>query len=181
MFPADLRLRSMEVIPKPCDGFVVFGVMAADTMVRRLAPFGEGGCGVFEGDVSLMSVLTWMWDCDEFLGLPRKKELKIVVLVGGDSFPACKWPSIRAPSSLSTMKREFEIVVESKSAKPVSRDSCQGPKRFETPCPPTQLHWLSTLRLIFLSICNIIFTNDHYRQAFIGHLHCETQPQVHLL
>jgi len=151
-FPADLRLRSMEVIPKPCDGFVLLGVI---TMVRRL---GEGGCGVLEGDVSLMSVLTWMWDCDEFLGLPRRKDPKIVVLVGGDSFPACRWPSIRASSLSSTMKegvwrlwlrarRKREKYCQARSG-----DSCQGPIVSKPPVRPlprlnTDIHKL--IRLIF--------------------------------
>ena len=38
-----------------------------------------------------MSVVS---DCEEFLGLPRKKDPKIV-LDGGDSDPACKWPFIQ--------------------------------------------------------------------------------------
>ena len=109
MLPADLRRRSMEVIPKPPgDGFVLFGVMRT---VRRL---GEGGRGVFEGDGSRMSVLTWMCDCDEFLGLPRRKEPKIVVLVGGDSFPAWRWPSIQSSSPSKTMR---QIVVGEQKVK----------------------------------------------------------------
>jgi len=37
-------------------------------------------------------VLTCICDCEAFRGLPRRKDPKIVVLVGGDSFPA---PSIQ--------------------------------------------------------------------------------------
>jgi hypothetical protein len=84
----------MDVMPKPTDGFGFTGVAAVDTMVRRLAPFAFGGdgWGLFEGDMSLRSMLglTWMWDCEVFLGRPRKKEPKIVVLDGGDSPPALR-------------------------------------------------------------------------------------------
>jgi len=137
MLPADRRRRSMEVIPKPADGFMLFGVI---TTVRRL---GEGGRGVFEGDVSRISVLTWMCDCDEFLGLPRRKEPKIVVLVGGDSLPAWGWPSIQFSSPSQTMR---QIVVESKGTNGKSR-LLSG-----TPCPSHMLIFYSILSALFYII-----------------------------
>jgi hypothetical protein len=95
ILPAERRLRSMFEKPKPppvaLDGLLldVVGWIRVETMGPRRRPvtgFGDGGCGG-DGESSRCwsAVGTWMWDCEEFLGLPRKKEPKIVVLEGGDS------------------------------------------------------------------------------------------------
>lgn len=73
----------------------------AIVLLRALMALGDGGCcGVEEGERSrerwLRSVLSWICDCEEFLGLPRRKDPKIVVRVGGESFPGGGCPSIRA-------------------------------------------------------------------------------------
>lgn len=90
--PADRRRLSMEVMPNP---EVLLALLcelcaAVGTAVRLLeARFGDGGCGCGEVSRLLWSGLTWICDCEEFLGLPRKNVPKMVFRVGGDSFPVC--------------------------------------------------------------------------------------------
>lgn len=48
---------------------------------------GEGGCGGDGESSRWMSLFTTMCDWEELRGLPRKKELKIVVRDGGESLP----------------------------------------------------------------------------------------------
>lgn len=99
IFPAERRLRSMFEKPKPppvaLEGLLWDGAgcIRVETIGPRRLPdtgFGDGGCGG-DGESSRCgsAVVTWMWDCEEFLGLPRKKEPKIVVLEGGDSLWGC--------------------------------------------------------------------------------------------